>query len=107
MITSNQLLQELQLTSNVKYLIPIATAVGGGLLASHAHEVSSMRGALTQMNADIATDRVPDPYALSNIGNAAHTGAGALAGLALGSGYLGHKLSKEQKKDNLSNILLK
>ena len=66
-----------------------------------------MRDALTQMNADIAKDKVPDPYALSNIGNAAYTGAGALAGLALGSGYLGHKLSKEQKKDSLSNILLK
>lgn len=105
MITSNQLLQELQLTNNVKYLIPIATALGGGYLAGHAHEVSSMKDALTQMNADIAKNEVPDQYEPSAFGNALYTGAGALSGLALGSGALGYKLSKEQNKNNLSNIL--
>lgn len=105
MITSNQILQELQLTSNVKYLIPLATAIGGGYLANHAHEFSSLKDFAAQTNDAIANKKPVEEYDPSTIGSALQTGAGALTGLALGSGALGYKLSKEQNKNNLSNIL--
>lgn len=105
MITYSQILQEIRLNDNVKYLIPVATALAGGYLANHAYNHSAMEDYIAQNNANIDNKETPEKYYPSTIGNVLSSGGGALSGMALGAGALGYKLSKEQNKNNLSNIL--
>lgn len=106
MITSDVILTELQF-KNLHYLYPLVGALGGGLIANHVDNVSSMKNYIDQVQGDIVNNKVPQQYDPSVFLNVLKTAGGTLGGLSLGSAALGLKLSKEKRENDnrMSNIL--